>query len=203
MTAPRTLLPTLLLACVAGCGTASATAAPRAHRDVTAGPVPGGGSAGASSSGIAGLRRTFDGVAGGPVSAESWDPSCRGWIPTGPQIQFDLSMPSAIVASATSDIDTTMVLVCPDGRILCNDDTNGLNPEVRAELPAGRYQIFIGTYSQGNSGAFHAEVGPPPGRALAGEAQRAIDQLELDVHSVPVVRLRGARADHRARPSSG
>jgi hypothetical protein len=151
------LLSTLLA--LAGCG-GGAAAAPRTHRDVTAGAVPGGGSVASPSMGGMGMRRTFDGVAGGPLEAATMDPSCRGWIPSAPQIQFDLGMPSSIVASATSGVDTTMVVVFPDGRISCNDDTNGLNPEVRGEFPAGRIRIFIGTYSQGNNGPFHAEVGP-------------------------------------------
>ncbi len=148
-------LTSLLLGACGG----GATTVARTHRDPTVGAVAGGSSSGTTMS--PGGRRSFDGMAGGPIEAMTWDGSCRGWIPPEPQIQIDLMMPSSMVASAYSDVDTTMVVAFPDGRFACNDDTNGLNPEVRGEWPAGHYRIFIGTYSRGNSGTFHAEVGPP------------------------------------------
>lgn len=119
-------------------------------------PIVGGGSVG-----YGGYRRSFDGIAGGPIEAMSWDASCRGWIPETPQIQLDLPSPTSLVIAGTSDVDTTMVAVFPDGHIACNDDTNGLNPQLSGEFPAGHYRIYIGTYSQSDGMArFHVEVGP-------------------------------------------
>lgn len=121
----------------------------------SAGPSSGG------SVGYGGYRRSFDGIAGGPIEAMSWDSSCRGWIPEMPQIQLDLPTATSLVIAGTSDVDTTMVAVFPDGHIACNDDTNGLNPQVSGEFPAGHYRIYIGTYSQSDGRArFHVEVGP-------------------------------------------
>jgi hypothetical protein len=158
---------------ILGCG--GATTGARTHRDPTAGPVLSGSASGRAMSDLgaspgmtapsmgapgAGPHWSFDGMAGGPISAMDQDASCRGWIPATPQIVFNLATTTALVVSATSGVDTTMVLVAPDGSIFCNDDTNGLDPQVSGTFGPGSYRVFIGTYSEGNSGSFHAEVGP-------------------------------------------
>ena len=39
----------------------------------------------------------------------------------------------------------------PDGRWYCNDDANGLNPQVWWSNPmSGQYDIWIGTYGSGS-----------------------------------------------------
>lgn len=151
---------------LAGCGGATAPSDRATYRDVTAGGVPAVRTMSegpiASAGSTFAFRRSFDGIAGGPIEAMGWDGACRGWIPETPQIQLDLPTPTPLSVAATSAVDTTMVVVFPDGRIACNDDTNGLNPQVTAEFVAGHYRIYIGTYSAENGGApFHVEIGPP------------------------------------------
>jgi len=51
---------------------------------------------------------------------------------------------------AMSERDLTLAVAAPDGRVLCEDDTYGMNPAVTFEdAPEGEYQIFVGAFSQG------------------------------------------------------
>jgi hypothetical protein len=55
-----------------------------------------------------------------------------------------------LIFSVQSPADTTLVVNDPNGNWLCNDDTDGLNPEVRIDGPiAGRYDVWVGTYNTG------------------------------------------------------
>lgn len=165
---PRATFLSVFTLCAACAG--SGAGRPHTHRDpmVAAGPTTAGDyspgivmptSAGGRAPGV-GPRRSYDGMAGGPVSAMDLDGSCRGYIPTAPQIQFDVPMTATLVISASSGVDTTMMVVGPDGRVWCNDDTNGLDPQVSDTFSPGHYRVFIGTYSSGNDGPFHAEIVP-------------------------------------------
>lgn len=62
---------------------------------------------------------------------------------------------SAVSFFARSERDLTIAVRGPDGRILCNDDSFGLNPAVTfAPAPAGDYHVFVGAYSQGGTAQF-------------------------------------------------
>lgn len=57
--------------------------------------------------------------------------------------------------AAQSDRDLTIAVRGPDGTVLCNDDSYGLNPAVTFQnAQAGDYHIFVGAYSQGGSGTY-------------------------------------------------
>jgi hypothetical protein len=47
---------------------------------------------------------------------------------------------------ADADADTTLVVVGPNGRVLCNDDLEGWTPAIRALLDRGLYQVFVGAH---------------------------------------------------------
>jgi hypothetical protein len=73
--------------------------------------------------------------------------TCRGWMQAAPSHLMFLRAPQPVfTVSVLSAADTTLVIRRPDGTIVCNDDTNGLNPQVRGSFPAGIYQIWVGTY---------------------------------------------------------
>lgn len=56
---------------------------------------------------------------------------------------------------ATSERDLTIAVRAPDGTVLCNDDSFGLNPAVTFNnAQAGDYHIFVGAFSQGGSSQF-------------------------------------------------
>lgn len=113
---------------------------------------------------------------------------------------------------AVSGRDLTIAVRAPDGRILCNDDSFGLNPAVSLfPAPAGDYLIFVGGFSQGGpgdrfdlfaspgapswDGAALAEGGPPRMGtvALDGAAARAGQRIAAGplVPDQPMERLPG------------
>jgi hypothetical protein len=77
---------------------------------------------------------------------------------------------------AMSERDLTLAVVAPDGRVMCNDDTSGLDPAVTFDdAPAGDYQIFVGAFGQGMGGDLYdlyARPGAPqfaePGAGVGG-----------------------------------
>jgi hypothetical protein len=77
---------------------------------------------------------------------------CVGWIDaTRADVTLNFTAGSLpLVITADSRADTTLVILAPDGRWLCNDDFQGLNPGVVFQRPAsGEYRIWVGTFSRG------------------------------------------------------
>lgn len=96
----------------------------------------------------------MSGTIGGPVQANQINGGCRGYI-SGP--------PSHIVRSRSgfrnirfvvnSRSDSTLVVMLPNGAIVCNDDGgSGMNPLVEAAVGRGRIAIWVGSYSRSNVG---------------------------------------------------
>jgi len=113
-------------------------------------PMMGGGAA--LNSGFMPDPRYFSGVSGGPISAGSFNPQCRGSIPPAPQHTLYLTTPFAFLRIyAQSQGDLTLFIRGPRGETYCADDTYGLNPGVDlAGAMPGPYQVFVGTYGGGN-----------------------------------------------------
>jgi len=90
-------------------------------------------------------------TAGGPINASNVNENCVGQISR--RASFTLRYREAgelpLIFRAESDADTTLVVRAPDGSWSCNDDTNGLNPQVRFNTPAnGRYQVWVGRFGE-------------------------------------------------------
>jgi len=78
---------------------------------------------------------------------------------------------------ATSDRDLTIAVRGPDGTVLCNDDSFGLNPAVSFNnAQAGDYHIFVGAFSQGGSASFDL---------FASQGGPAFTDATLDLSAVP------------------
>ena len=77
---------------------------------------------------------------------------CVGWI-DGTRADVTLHYIAGrfpLYISAASYADTTLVLRDPDGRWLCNDDLEGLNPGIVIQRPtSGEYRIWVGTLDRG------------------------------------------------------
>lgn len=77
---------------------------------------------------------------------------CVGWI-DAERADVTLNYTSGqypLYISAVSRADTTLVIRAPDGRWLCNDDMEGLNPGVIVQNPAsGEWRIWVGTLDRG------------------------------------------------------
>lgn len=75
--------------------------------------------------------------------------SCTGFVSGAPDVRVNYRTASTLplIFSAESSTDTTLVINAPDGQWYCNDDTNGVNPQIRFDNPnTGAYEIWVGTY---------------------------------------------------------
>lgn len=95
-------------------------------------------------------------LAGGSLDAADRFDACRGYITETPDVRlyWEGSGKSSMTLkiSAISNADTTLVVNGPDGRWYCDDDGgDDSNPAVEFSPIAGRYEIWIGTYSSGDS----------------------------------------------------
>ena len=114
--------------------------------------------------------------AGGDRQVNKLPPGCTGYInAVAPDVTLDYRAGGwPLNIYAISDSDTTLVIRAPDGRWLCDDDTEGFNPLVSIPTPpTGSYAIWVGTF--GNVGRqparlFISEIEPQwhGGPSLAG-----------------------------------
>ncbi len=93
--------------------------------------------------------------AGGELDASEHDlgPGCLGNIATAPDydVVYTAGETFPLIFSVESEADTTLIINGPDGSWHCNDDTNGLNPQVTFESPqSGLYDVWVGTYYEGD-----------------------------------------------------
>jgi hypothetical protein len=92
--------------------------------------------------------RQVPGTAGGPVSAQTVQSDCRGFI--GQQPSYVLTTSTGfnflrVFAEAPTDLT---LMIRGVQHTWCADDVYGTNPGVDLRgLPPGRYDIYVGTYS--------------------------------------------------------
>jgi hypothetical protein len=99
---------------------------------------------------------TVDVQAGGPQAAEYAATSyCRGFVSSAPDFQVVyIAEGEELYLSVLSEVDTTLVVLKPDGSWACDDDRRDFNPGLRFDDPdAGTYHVWVGTYAQANAGA--------------------------------------------------
>lgn len=92
-------------------------------------------------------------VAGGDRNASGLGSGCTGFISDAPDVRLNYSggdLP--LIFKVLSNKDTALVINTPDGRWICDDDSNGnLDPKVRFNRPAsGQYDIWIANLSAGD-----------------------------------------------------
>lgn len=89
----------------------------------------------------------LEGEAGGPRNAVDLRYDCAGWIATAPDhvVEVTAAMEVGFVVSAPGD--TTLVLRGPNDTLFCADDTDGLDPAIRQLVPAGRWEVHVGTWA--------------------------------------------------------
>ena len=111
------------------------------------------------------------GVSGGNTDASSLNPQCRGYVSSRPDHIFvatgQFNLIRFIINAGAND--TTLVIRKPDGTYLCDDDGAGAgtNPAVQAMLAAGTYQVYIGSYMQGQNYPYNLAVTELPTFSVA------------------------------------
>lgn len=88
------------------------------------------------------------GVAGGPREAAAVGPGCAGLIADGPDHLLEVLAPMELTLRADAPADTTLVVVGPNGRVLCNDDMEGWTPAIRDHFDRGLYQVYVGAHDE-------------------------------------------------------
>ncbi|MCB9596742.1 MAG: hypothetical protein H6719_28730 [Sandaracinaceae bacterium] len=101
------------------------------------------------SSGFMPDPNTSTGTAGGTLMASTFDPHCRGNLPSAPQHTLMLGTDfRSLNVMVHSTSDTTLVIRTPDGSYRCDDDSGGsLNPKVSGSWGPGTYQIWVGVFA--------------------------------------------------------
>ncbi|WP_027283262.1 hypothetical protein [Rubritepida flocculans] len=92
-------------------------------------------------------------TAGGNIPAERLGgANCVGTIADAPDVRLNYRAGQGLplYISVRSNADTTLVINLPNGRWICNDDFDGLNPGIVFTNPmSGQYDIWIGHYDRG------------------------------------------------------
>ena len=87
--------------------------------------------------------------AGGPVDASAVAEGCKGFLTKNPALSVDYKGKAEILKIFFySDGDPVLLIQTPDGKFVCNDNTNPalLDPTVTLTKPAqGRYNIWLGS----------------------------------------------------------
>lgn len=95
------------------------------------------------SSGPGSLR----GRAGGVREAKEVGSGCVGFIASKPDhILFVEETQRLQVSARGNDQDLVLVLQSAEGRVICNDDAEGLSPHLEDELQAGVWNVYVGTF---------------------------------------------------------
>jgi len=96
------------------------------------------------------LDPTFVSVnGGGEVDASLLGPDCKGFINRNPVVTVNWTGDADLLrAFFYSDSDSTLVVLTPDGKLVCNDNANEqlLDPVVEIKDPVpGKYRIWVGS----------------------------------------------------------
>jgi hypothetical protein len=115
------------------------------------------------------------GIAGGPVALNSVNGNCLGYAQPMPSHVLNVAPGTAQVRiGAVSNVDTTLMVQTPDGRILCDDDGGeGLNPLLEFAASPGQYRVWVGSYSSSATGAYNLDA-TAIGGAPVGQVQGAL-----------------------------
>lgn len=115
-------------------------------------------------------------TSGGSIAASNVSSECRGWVANAPDYSVNYNAGGYdLTIGATSNSDTTLLVNGPNGEWYCDDDSGqGLNPLIHLNNPnSGRYDVWIGSYSQGDYAATTlsvSEIGVTQGNSGAPNA---------------------------------
>lgn len=183
MNVQKALLVGTLALGSAGCGGGTTVSDSATHRQLledvpelraayaTGGSGAAGATSGSARSGAPSLPVSFTGTQqlsgtfGGPRRATDFAPDCRGYVSAEPNhvVYNGGEQPFLQLVVNANPYDTTLVVERPDGSFVCNDDTHGLNPAIVFQpAPAGQLRIWVGSYSEGETGPYRLAVTTDP-----------------------------------------
>lgn len=168
-----------------------------------------------SSAGALPYRR--DMTSGGPINAFALfeEPGCAGHIARNPDFRLvwgnsGKHLAISFTADPTDFADTTLLIDGPNGIWYCDDDSGGaLNPLALIEnAPAGRYNIYVGSYTAGEAADGTLEIDEyrpyaPTGldlRAAPTAGAHSVTNLPLAIDNITAG---GATELNRALPQVG
>lgn len=94
-------------------------------------------------------------------------------------LTLDANERTMSIFAMSDTVDLTIAVRGPDGTVLCNDDSFGLDPAVSfTNAQAGDYHVFVGAYSQGRRGGFNL---------FASQGGPAFSNAVLDLSAPPRV----------------
>jgi len=112
---------------------------------------------------------TVDILSGGEVNVGmlALGAGCIGYAAAEPDFSLNLSgaMPLLNIGfTSGDDMDTTLIVRGPSGEYACNDDANGMDPEISlSNAVAGQYDVWVGTYLDDYSdGVLYVSQGSAP-----------------------------------------
>ena len=156
------------------------------------------------------LDPTFVSVqGGGEVDVSLLSSECVGFVNRQPVVTLNWTGEAPFVETFfVSDSDPTLLVLTPDGRLLCNDDANDdlLDPVVEISDPVtGTYKIWVGSYAKNqlipgvlvlttkpevNIGTFN--LGALIQRPLVAEVQPAAKRVATADKAMAAIRAMGA-----------
>lgn len=91
------------------------------------------------------------GQAGGTRNATDIGPGCTGYIGMRPDHVLTLREEAELTLRAhAADADLVLLLQHSSGKVLCNDDADGVSPVIRATMDAGTWNVYVGTFAPSN-----------------------------------------------------
>jgi hypothetical protein len=177
VSAPITTLPEATTPIVASEGSRNGTSTP--PPSVPDSPVQTGGLETLPSEPLLSIQPGFQpdpiirhGMGGGDIPADTLIDDCPGFVAAQPSLVLKLDRPiPALRVLVHMQDDAILVVQLENGRVLCNDDSDGLDPSIETSFPAGRHRIWVGTYS---------DMSAPARYILGLTEQRGLSPHDLD-----------------------
>ena len=100
--------------------------------------------------------------AGGPeIGSDRFSDLCRGYVNGEPNHVLELTQALPQLRLSVTSVDDTSIIVFDrkNNKLHCNDDTNGINPEVVIpNAPASIFEVFVGNFQEGQQTAYKLEI---------------------------------------------
>lgn len=147
--------------------------------------------------------------AGGFTDAFTVNQTCNGWVADVPDYVIGYAgSRTPMHIAAQSDADTTLVVITPDGQVLCNDDDIDLNPGITINNPGpGDYTVYVGTYlpieNDFYPDALLTVSGEQSGRPLVPTSPGNFNQRALQTPTFGSVNLANGFASHAVELQAG